>query len=100
MTEPAGITVRPLMLRSTSVVPSNRSSTCAVPEFSVFVSRTSISVPAGTSTFAAVVVDVVVREVDEDVEDELPDGVEDEPVDRFVFVPDVAVAVFVAVDGV
>src|SRR5687767_6008084 len=48
ITEPAGITTRPLTFRSTSVVASNRSSTCAVPELRAFCRRTSISVPGGT----------------------------------------------------
>ena len=49
-TEPAGMAVRPLTFTSTSVVPSNRSSTFTVPEFSALVRRTSTSVPEGTST--------------------------------------------------
>src|SRR4029434_10540058 len=38
------------MFRSATVVPSKRSSTCAVPEFSEFWRRTSTSVPTGIST--------------------------------------------------
>jgi hypothetical protein len=49
ITEPAGITMRPLALTSTRVVASNRSSTCVVPEFSGACSRTSSSVPDGIS---------------------------------------------------
>jgi hypothetical protein len=59
MTDPDGTNTRPSTAKSTSVVASNRSSTFAVPELSEFNSRTSISVPAGTSLEASD--DVVVR---------------------------------------
>src|SRR5688572_32499440 len=46
-TEPAGISTRLPLYRSTTVVASNRSSTCAVSELSCDCSRTSISWPDG-----------------------------------------------------
>ena len=49
MTEPAGTSTRSPFIRSTIVVASKRSSTCAVAELSIFSRRTSNSVPAGTS---------------------------------------------------
>ena len=51
MTEPDGIATRPSAVRSTSVVASKRSSTCAVPEFNAVWRRASSSVPEGTSTY-------------------------------------------------
>ena len=51
MTEPAGTSTWLFSSRrSTSVVASNLSSTCAVPELSEFCSRTSNSVPTGNSS--------------------------------------------------
>jgi hypothetical protein len=51
ITDPAGTTTRPLASRrSTSVVASKRSSSCAVAELSELCSRTSNSVPTGTSS--------------------------------------------------
>ena len=47
ITEPAGTSTRSSWRRSTIVVASNRSSTCAVAELSAVCSRTSNSVPTG-----------------------------------------------------
>src|SRR3989442_6252614 len=53
MTEPAGMTTRSPCLRSTIVVASKRSSTCAVRELNGCCRRTSSSVPTGTSAVDA-----------------------------------------------